>query len=84
MAEAILNHAAPVAATGAAALEGPYVPKPRKALSRRNVFVYGTLGLVALYYLLPLYVMVVTSLKGMPEIRLGHIFAPPVEITFEP
>ena len=30
---------------------------------------------VALYYLLPLYVMVVTSLKGMPEIRLGNIFA---------
>ena len=39
---------------------------------------------MALYYLLPLYVMVVTSLKGMPEIRLGNIFAPPVEITFEP
>ena len=28
--------------------------------------------------------MVVTSLKGMPEIRLGNIFSPPVEITFEP
>ena len=40
--------------------------------------------MVALYYLLPLYVMVVTSLKGMPEIRLGNIFAPPVEITFQP
>src|SRR5690606_38968102 len=31
-----------------------------------------------------LYVMVTTSLKGLPEIRLGNIFAPPVEITFEP
>ena len=39
---------------------------------------------MALYYLLPLYVMIVTSLKGMPEIRLGNIFAPPLEITFEP
>ena len=28
--------------------------------------------------------MIVTSLKGMPEVRLGNIFAPPVEITFEP
>ncbi|MGO4621948.1 carbohydrate ABC transporter permease [Ensifer sp. SSB1] len=46
--------------------------------------IYGTLVVVALYYLLPLYVMVMTSLKGMPEIRLGNIFAPPVEITFEP
>ncbi len=63
---------------------GPRGARPRRALSRRNIFLYGTLILVALYYLLPLYVMVVTSLKGMPEIRLGNIFAPPVEITFEP
>ena len=28
--------------------------------------------------------MIVTSLKGMPEIRLGNIFAPPVEVTFAP
>ena len=28
--------------------------------------------------------MVVTSLKGMPEIRLGNIFSPPMEITFQP
>ncbi len=63
---------------------GPRGQKPRPAFSRRNVFLYGTLGLIALYYLLPLYVMVVTSLKGMPEIRLGNIFSPPVEITFQP
>jgi glucose/mannose transport system permease protein len=59
-------------------------PRPRRRLSRRNVLLYGTLSLAALYYLLPLYVMVVTSLKGMPEIRLGNIFSPPMEITFEP
>ncbi|MEP3048143.1 MAG: carbohydrate ABC transporter permease [Roseibium sp.] len=63
---------------------GPRGTKPRRVISRRNIFIYGTLMLVALYYLLPLYVMIVTSLKGMPEIRLGNIFAPPVEITFEP
>jgi len=62
----------------------PSGPKPRRTFSRRNVFLYGTLVLVAAYYLLPLYVMVVTSLKGMPEIRVGNIFAPPLEITFEP
>lgn len=64
--------------------DGPHGPKPRKTFSRRNIFLYGTLIVVALYYLLPLYVMIVTSLKGMPEIRVGNIFAPPVEITFEP
>jgi glucose/mannose transport system permease protein len=63
---------------------GPRGARPRRTFSRRNIFLYGTLIVVALYYLLPLYVMVVTSLKGMPEIRLGNIFAPPVEITFEP
>jgi glucose/mannose transport system permease protein len=63
---------------------GPRGPKPRPALSRRNVFLYGTLILIALYYLLPLYVMVVTSLKGLPEVRVGNIFAPPVDVTFEP
>ncbi|WP_240484718.1 carbohydrate ABC transporter permease [Pseudoponticoccus marisrubri] len=68
----------------APALSGPRGPRPRKRLSRANIIVYGTLIVVSLYYLLPLYVMVVTSLKGMPEIRLGNIFAPPMEITFEP
>jgi len=63
---------------------GPSGPRPRHVLSRRNIFLYGTLIVVALYYLLPLYVMVVTSLKGMPEIRLGNVFSPPVEVTFEP
>ncbi|MBZ9776170.1 carbohydrate ABC transporter permease [Mesorhizobium sp. CO1-1-8] len=63
---------------------GPYGPKPRRMISRRNIFLYGTLFVMAVYYLLPLYVMIVTSLKGMPEIRLGNIFSPPLEITFEP
>jgi glucose/mannose transport system permease protein len=65
-------------------LAGPRGPKPRRVVSRRNAILYGTLIVLALYYLLPLYVMVVTSLKGMPEIRLGNIFSPPVDITFEP
>jgi glucose/mannose transport system permease protein len=67
-----------------AAMVGPNGPKPAKVFSRRNIFLYGTLFVIALYYLLPLYVMMVTSLKGMPEIRLGNVFSPPVEITYEP
>ncbi|MDD9976206.1 MAG: carbohydrate ABC transporter permease [Boseongicola sp.] len=59
-------------------------PKPRRVFSSTNIIIYGTLLVVCLYYLLPLYVMIVTSLKGMPEIRLGNIFSPPVEVTFQP
>ncbi len=78
--------AAAVAGADAVAeeLSGPRGPRPRVKLSRRNIFIYGTLIVAAVYYLVPRYVMIVTSLKGMPEIRLGNIFAPPVEITFEP
>lgn len=67
-----------------ASVTGPRGPKPKRAFSRANVIVYGTLIVVSVYYLLPLWVMVMTSLKGMPEIRVGNIFAPPMEITFEP
>ena len=65
-------------------LSGPRGPKPKKAFSRANIFLYGTLIMVSMYYLLPLYVMIVTSLKGMPEIRMGNVFGPPMEVTFEP
>ena len=65
-------------------LDGPRGAKPKRTFSRANIFLYGTLIMVSVYYLLPLYVMVVTSLKGMPEIRTGNIFAPPLEVTFEP
>ena len=62
----------------------PRGTKLKKAFSRTNIFLYGTLIMVSMYYLLPLYVMIVTSLKGMPEIRLGNVFGPPMDITFEP
>jgi len=64
--------------------DGPRGPKPKKAFSRANIILYGTLIMVSIYYLLPLYVMIMTSLKGMPEIRMGNVFGPPMEITFEP
>lgn len=66
------------------AASGPRGAKPRRRFSPGNIMLYGTLIVVALYYLLPLWVMVMTSVKGMPEIRMGNIFAPPVEVTFQP
>lgn len=62
----------------------PHGAKPKKAFSGRNIMIYGVLGLAAFYYLVPLYVMIMTSVKGMPEVRIGNIFAPPLEVTFQP
>jgi glucose/mannose transport system permease protein len=71
-------------AQSAQTMSGPRGAKPKRALSGRNIMLYGILIVVCVYYLLPLWVMVMTSLKGMPEVRLGNIFSPPLEITFEP
>lgn len=62
----------------------PHGRKPKRIMEPRRIMLYAVLLVAVLYYILPLWVMVMTSLKGMPEIRLGNIFAPPVEITFEP
>lgn len=61
----------------------PRGPRPRRILNPNRLMIYGVLVVAALYYIMPLWIMVMTSLKGMPEIRLGNIFAPPMEITFE-
>lgn len=44
---------------------------------------YVVLGLFALYYLMPLFVMITTSLKSLEEIRTGDLVALPREVTFE-
>lgn len=61
----------------------PRGKRPTTTFAASTIMIYGVLLVAAIYYLLPLYVMIVTSLKGMPEIRLGNIFSPPVEITFQ-
>lgn len=65
------------------AASGPRGPRPRRITASR-IGIYGFLIISALFFLLPLWVMIVTSLKMMPEIRLGMIFNWPQEITFEP
>jgi glucose/mannose transport system permease protein len=62
------------------------VPRPRRspAWTPARVGVYGFLIVAALFFLLPLYVMLVTSVKPMEEIRLGTLFALPQHLTLEP
>ena len=60
---------------------------PRHPLKRRSRFTPARLGVYAflltsaLFFLLPLYVMLVTSVKPMTEIRLGNILSLPMHFT---
>jgi glucose/mannose transport system permease protein len=55
------------------------VPRGRRPgrLTPGRVGLYTFLIICALFFLTPLYVMLVTSLKGMSEIRQGHLLALP-------
>ena len=58
-----------------------------RSASRRRTFyrwlLFIILGIFALYYLAPLYVMIITSLKSMEEIRQGNLMTLPGEIIFD-
>jgi glucose/mannose transport system permease protein len=60
----------------------PQGRRPRR-LTAGRVGLYAFLITAALFFLLPLWIMVVTSLKPMEEIRLGNILALPEIFTFE-
>ncbi len=57
-------------------------PRPQR-LTPARVGLYAFLVVTALFFLLPLYVMIVTSLKPMTEIRLGQLLALPSQPTTE-
>jgi glucose/mannose transport system permease protein len=59
-------------------------PRRNLAWTPARIGVYGFLIVAALFFLLPLYVMLVTSVKPMEEIRLGTLFALPQHFTLEP
>ena len=49
-----------------------------------RVALYTTLIVFAIFYLLPLFVMLVTSFKSLEEIRQGNMLALPIQWTLEP
>ncbi|MGV3573692.1 MAG: carbohydrate ABC transporter permease [Devosia sp.] len=69
-----IGHSAPASSGNVVEARGP---KPKPFFTPRKIIIYSVLVFFSLYYLFPLYVMVVTSLKTMPEIRFGNIFALP-------
>ena len=76
--------AAGTMAKPAAAGTGRIHPARRKHLTPGRLGVYALLVTSAAFFLLPLYVMVATSLKPMEEIRLGNLFSLPLHATVEP
>lgn len=58
-----------------------------RSASRKRTFyrwlMFLILGLFGIYYLAPMYVMIVTSLKSMEEIRQGNLMTLPREIIFD-
>lgn len=54
----------------------------RKWVNR--VLIYAVLTMFAVYFLLPLFVMLVNSFKELSEIRGGNLLLPPSSPTFEP
>jgi len=62
---------------------------PSAASASRNrlfsrIFIYGLLVIFAIIYLMPLFVMLVTSFKTMDEIQNGNMLALPQSPTIEP
>jgi glucose/mannose transport system permease protein len=49
-----------------------------------RIVIYGLLAFFAIVYLMPLFVMLVTSFKTMDEIQNGNMLALPSAPTFEP
>ncbi len=49
-----------------------------------RIAIYALLALVCLYYLLPLFILLSTSLKTLDDIRTGNLLSLPRQITLEP
>jgi glucose/mannose transport system permease protein len=65
-------------------VDGPSGPKPKPFVTLPRIIVYSVLGICALFFLFPLYVMIITSVKDLEGIRAGNLFVPPANPTFAP
>jgi glucose/mannose transport system permease protein len=74
----------PLTAAQPAAAQTTRARRARRRRTPARIGLYVFLLGAALFFLLPLYVMIVTSLKSMDEIRQGGIFALPLAPTLQP
>lgn len=61
----------------------PSGAKPKPFFAPGRVLIYTLLIVTSVYYLIPLYVMIITSLKDLDQIRDGNIFVPTLRPTFD-
>jgi glucose/mannose transport system permease protein len=61
----------------------PWGPLPRR-VSVGRIGLYAFLVISAVFFLIPLYVMVITSLKTMPEVLDSNVLALPQQPTIQP
>jgi glucose/mannose transport system permease protein len=67
-----------------AAVEGAvYFPRNKRGISPRSIAILTFLTICALFFCVPLYVIVITSFKTMDQIRLGEIFSLPTTWTLD-
>ncbi len=62
----------------------PAGPKPKRFITLPRFIVYGVLLLCCVFFLFPLYIMVITSLKDLDAIRDGNLFSPSANLTLAP
>jgi glucose/mannose transport system permease protein len=48
-----------------------------------QLIVYALLAFMCLYYLMPLFVMITTSLKSLDDLRTGNLLSLPASVTFD-
>jgi glucose/mannose transport system permease protein len=65
-----------------AAEEPVAFPARRKGIKPHTIVILVFLTMCALFFCVPLYVIIVTSLKSMDQIRLGEIFSLPWSLDF--
>ncbi len=61
----------------------PLFPRARKGISGRSIAIIVFLTICALFFCVPLYIIVTTSFKTMDQIRQGDIFSLPMPFTFD-
>lgn len=65
-------------------VDGPRGNRPNRWFEPARILIYTVLIVAAVFYLFPLYVMVITSVKDLDAIRDGNLFMPTAHPTIEP